>query len=186
MIPLTDLWLPILVSAALVFVASSLVHMALRWHNFDARALPAEDKVLAALRSAGVTAGEYRYPHCSSMKEMGTPEFAAKFASGPVGHMTIMRNGPYNMGRALGQWFLFCIVIGVFVAYTASLALARGADYSVVFRFTGTVAVLGYSFSSVTQSIWKGVPWSTTLKFIVDGVVYGLVTAGAFGWLWPK
>ncbi len=183
---LTELWMPILVSAALVFVISSLVHMVLQWHNTDARPLPAEDKALAALRGAGVTAGEYRFPHCSSMKEMGTPEFAAKLASGPVGHMTIVPSGPYKMGGALLQWFLFCIVIGVFVAYTGSLALPRGADYTVVFRFTGTVAVLGYAFSNVTHSIWKGVPWSTTFKFIVDGVAYGLVTAGAFGWLWPK
>lgn len=186
MISLTDLWLPILVSAALVFVVSSLVHMVLQWHNSDARALPAEDKTLAALRSAGVSAGEYRFPHCSSMKEMGSPEFAAKLQSGPVGHMTVFAGGSHGMGKSLLQWFIYCVVIGVFVAYTASLALQRGADYSVVFRFTGTVAVLGYALGSVTNSIWKGVPWSTTFKFIVDGVAYGLVTAGAFGWLWPK
>jgi hypothetical protein len=77
-------------------------------------------------------------------------------------------------------------VIGVFVAYIASLALPRGTDYSVVFRFTGTVAVLGYAFGNVSNSIWKGVPWSSTVKYVVDGVAYGLVTAGAFGWLWPK
>lgn len=186
MIPLTDLWLPILVSAALVFVVSSLVHMVLQWHNSDARQLPNEDKVLAALRSSGLTAGEYRFPYCTTMKEMGTPEFAAKLASGPVGNMTIMPSGPHGIGRSLMQWFVLCVVIGVFVAYTGSLALPRGAEYSVVFRFTGTVAVLGYAISNVTHSIWKGVPWSSTIKYMIDGVAYGLVTAGAFGWLWPK
>lgn len=186
MIPLIDLWLPVLVSAALVFVVSSLVHMVLKWHNSDARPLPNEDKALAALRSAGVTPGEYRFPYCSTMKDMGTQEFAAKLASGPVGNMTVVPSGPIAMGRSLLQWFVLCIVIGVFVAYTASLVLPRGADYSVVFRFTGTVAVLGYAFGSVSNSIWKGVPWSSTAKYFVDGVAYGLVTAGAFGWLWPK
>ncbi len=186
MIPLTDLWLPIVVSAAFVFVVSSLVHMAIQWHKNDARQLPNEDSTLAALRGAGLTAGEYRFPFCTTMKEMSTPEFAAKLQSGPVGNMTILPSGPFSMGRSLLQWFLFCIVIGVFVAYIASLALPRGADYSVVFRFTGTVAVLGYAFSNVTHSIWKGVPWGSTVKYFVDGVAYGLVTAGAFGWLWPK
>jgi hypothetical protein len=127
-IPLTDLWLPILVSAALVFVVSSLVHMVLQWHNTDAKQLPNEDKTLAALRSSALSAGEYRFPFCSTMKDMGTPEFAAKLASGPVGHMTIVPSGPYKMGSSLTQWFLFCIMIGVFVAYTTSLALPRGAD----------------------------------------------------------
>ena len=37
----------------------------------------------------------------------------------------------------------------------------------------------------ISESIWKGQSWSTTLKFVFDGLVYGLLTAGVFGWLWP-
>jgi hypothetical protein len=97
-IPLTDLWLPVLVSAALVFVVSSLVHMVIQWHSNDARQLPNEDSTLAAMRGAGLTPGEYRFPFCTSMKDMGTPEFAAKLQSGPVGNMTILPSGPFSMG----------------------------------------------------------------------------------------
>ena len=35
MVSLADLWLPILLSAVLVFVASSLIHMVLGWHRHD-------------------------------------------------------------------------------------------------------------------------------------------------------
>lgn len=78
-------------------------------------------------------------------------------------------------------------MISVFVAYLTSLALPLGTkhDYMKVFRIAGTVAVLGYAFSNVTDSIWKGVSWAITLRFVFDGIVYGLVTAGTFGWLWP-
>jgi len=35
------------------------------------------------------------------------------------------------------------------------------------------------------MSIWYRRSWSTTLKATLDGVIYGLLTGGAFGWLWP-
>ncbi len=60
-----------------------------------------------------------------------------------------------------------------------------GADYMAVFRFTGTVAILAYAVCAVPDSIWKGQRWSVTIKFVFDGVVYGLATAGTFAWLWP-
>lgn len=182
MATLVALWLPILVSAVFVFVASSIIHMALPIHKGDYGGMPDEDRVLDALR-ASVKPGQYRFPYASSMKECGTPEMKAKFARGPVGTIVIM-NG-MNMGKALGQWFVFCLVIGVFVAYVTSLALPFGADYMRVFRIAGTVAVIAHAFSSVNDSIWKGVSWGTTLRFAFDGLVYGLVTAGTFGWLWP-
>jgi hypothetical protein len=28
--------------------------------------------------------------------------------------------------------------------------------------------------------------WGTTIKEVIDGLVYGLLTAGTFGWLWPR
>ena len=40
MVPLTDLWLPILLSAILVFVASSVMHMLLTYHRSDYRQTP--------------------------------------------------------------------------------------------------------------------------------------------------
>jgi hypothetical protein len=48
---------------------------------------------------------------------------------------------------------------------------------------TGTVAVLGYAVTSISNSIWKGQAWTTTAKFMLDGVIYGLVTGAVFAWL---
>lgn len=182
MATLVALWLPILLSAVFVFVVSSVIHMALPIHKGDYGGMPQEDRVLDALR-AGVPPGQYRFPYASSMKEYGSPAMKAKFERGPVGSIVVLRG--MNMGKALGQWFVFCLVIGVFVAYVTGLALPAGAEYMRVFRIAGTVAVIAHAFSSVNDSIWKGVSWSTTLKFAFDGVVYGLVTAGTFAWLWP-
>ena len=185
MIPLIELWLPILLSAVFVFVASSIIHMVLATHNSDYKKLPGEEKVLQEMRTQGVAPGTYAIPRAGSMKEMATPEMIEKYKRGPVGFMTVIPSGPPAMGRNLVLWFLYSIFIGVFVAYVSALGLSRGADYLAVFRIAGTVAILGYAVSSIPDSIWKGQRWGITLKFVFDGVVYGLVTAGTFGWLWP-
>ena len=182
---LSELWLPILVSAVAVFLASSVIHMMLPIHRSDMKQLPEEDTVRAALREAGVTQGEYCFPWAQSMKDLGEPGMLAKFQEGPVGMLTVRPSGTPGMGKSLVQWFLYTIVVSVFAAYLAWEALGPGVDYLSVFRFAGTVAVLAYANSNVTNSIWKGASWATTAKFVFDGVVYGTVTAGVFGWLWP-
>lgn len=185
MIPLIDLWLPILLSAVIVFVASSIFHMMLPIHKNDYRTLPDEDKALAALREAGATPGHYMFPACNDMKLMKSPEMLEKYTRGPVGFMTILPNGPFNMGKGLGLWFVFCLIVGIFTAYIGSLALPAGSGYDMVFRVTGAVAILGYAFTHFVDSVWKGLSWSITVKFMAEGVVYALLTAGVFGWLWP-
>ena len=183
MTPLASLWLPILLSAVFVFVASSLLHMVLQLHRSDYRKLPAEDELLEALRRTNTPPGQYMFPGADSMQEMGTPEMGAKFARGPIGTLIVRPGGSLKMGTSLGTWFLFCLLIGVLVAYVTGLAKGPGAGG--VFRFTSAVAALGYAFSSVPDSIWKGVRWSQTAKFVFDGLVYALVTGATFAWLWP-
>jgi len=182
---LADLWLPILVSAAFVFIMSSLFHLVAPIHKGDYRHLADEAKVMAALRDDGVKPGQYMFPMCNCMKDMSSPEMIAKQNQGPVGFMTIIPNGPVGMGKSLVMWFIFCLIVGVFAAYVTALALGPGAEYLRVFRISGAVAVLGYAFTHFTDSVWKGLPWSISLKFIGEGIVYGLLTAGSFAWLWP-
>ncbi|MFM1873954.1 MAG: hypothetical protein RL398_3376 [Planctomycetota bacterium] len=182
MVELAALWLPILVSAVFVFLASSVIHMALPIHRGDYRKLPREDAVLDTLRSS-VPPGQYMFPCADSMKDMGTPEMQAKFAHGPLGTLIVRPGGSMNMGKSLGQWFVLCLCIGLCVAYAVGLVLPAGDGR--VFRIATTIATLAYAFGGVTDSIWKGVRWSTTLKFVFDGVVYGLVTGATFAWLWP-
>ena len=185
MVTIAQLWMPILVSAVFVFIASSLLHMVIPIHKGDYKKMPGEEKVLAEMRANGLQPGSYMFPCAASMKDMGSPEMIEKMNKGPVGNLIVIPSGPFNMGKSLGQWFAYSVLISVFVAYAGTLALSAGAGYSAVFRFTGTIAILGYAFSAVPDSIWKGQGWGITGKFVFDGIVYGLVTAGTFGWLWP-
>ena len=178
-----SLWLPIVLSAVIVFIASSIIHMVLGVHNSDYKKLPGEDEIAAAMREQGVAPGYYSLPHAADMKEMGTPEHTEKLQQGPVGLVTVMPSGPPVMAKFLGQWFAFCLVIGVFAAYMVSRTLGAGADYLAVFRVAGTTAFLGYSAAEPIASIWKGQPWSVTMKHVFDGLIYALLTGGVFGWL---
>jgi len=186
MVTLTELWLPILLSTVAVFVASSLIHTVLGYHNSDYRKMPEQDKVCEAIRAAGVPPGTYHFPHGGDYKGMSDPAFQEKLKQGPVGIATIMPSGPINMGKYLVCWFLYCLAVGVFVAYVTGRALGPGTAYLAVFRIAGTVAFMAYAMAHTHNSIWKGEPWGTTFKFYFDGLVYALLTAGFFGWLWPR
>jgi hypothetical protein len=185
-VPITALWLPILLSAVIVFVVSSLIHMILPLHKNDYRKLPDEEKVMDALRSAGVTPGRmYIFPY-TTHKEMKLPEAREKFKRGPIGGITIRPTGVPGMAKFLIQWFLYCIVVGIFVAYLTGRTRAAGAPYLEVFRVAGASAFLAYSVALIQDAIWKGEDWGVTFKHVVDGFIFALVTAGTFSWLWPK
>ena len=185
MVPLAELWLPILLAAVIVFVGSSILHMVLRYHRGDYRQLPQEEAVLTSLRSAGVTPGVYVLPYARDPKEHKKPEMQEKMRRGPVGLLTVMPSGPMNMGKYLGSWFAYCLVVSLFVAYLAGHTLPPGTHYPRVFRVTGIAAFMTYGLSQISNMIWAGQPRSTTAKHVLDGFIYGLLTAGTFGWLWP-
>ena len=182
---LSALWLPILLSSVIVFVASSIIHMVLPWHKTDYPKVPDEDRVRDALRPFAIPPGDYMVPRCENSKELRTPEFAEKMNQGPVIVMTVLPNGQWSMGRNLGLWFLYCAVVGVFAAYVAGRALPAGASYAHVFQFVGATTFIGYALALWQMSIWYRRAWSTTIKATIDGLIYALLTAGTFGWLWP-
>jgi hypothetical protein len=185
MVGLAALWLPIVLSAVAVFVASSITHMVLRYHWSDFQGMPGEDGVLEAMRKAGVQPGNYNFPHAKSMAELKEPEVCKKWEQGPVGMLYVMPSGAPAMGKSLAQWFLYSLVVGFLVAYVAGRTLGPGTEYLQVFRVAGTVAFLAYAGSEPVMSIWKGQKWSTTAKNVLDDLIYALLTGGMFGWLWP-
>lgn len=185
MVPIMSLWVPILLAAVLVFVASSIIHMVLPYHRTDYRKVPSEDEVMDAVRKFGIPPGDYMMPCAVSPKERIAPAFVDKMKKGPVAVMTVMPAGPPAMGKSLAQWFIYCIVVGIFAAYITGRALPPGAQYLTVFQLAGCSAFMGYALALWPISIWLRRAWGTTLKSTVDGFVYGLLTAGAFGWLWP-
>ncbi len=179
-----SLWLPILLSAVFVFVLSALIHMALPWHKNDFKKMPDEDGVRAALRPFDVPPGDYMLPHCAD-GNYSTPEYQAKLKDGPNQLVTVLQKGPTPMGPIFVQWFVYLVLVGVFTAYVAYHTLPAEAPYLAVFRIVGAVAFLAHAAALWPQSIWFRRSWSTTVKSTIDGLVYALVTAGTFAWLWP-
>ena len=185
-VSLAQLWLPILLSAVCVFLASSLVHMVLKWHASEYKPLSNEDEVRAAIRKSTPAPGQYVLPHCSDHKDMGTPEMQAKYKEGPVAMLVVMPNGAPAMGAALGKWFVFTVLVGFTAAYLASRTLAPGTHYLQVFRVVGAVSFVAYGFGSFPLAIWMGKPWISVIKDLADALIYSLLSAGVFGWLWPR
>jgi hypothetical protein len=185
MVSLGALWLPIVLSAVAVFVLSSIIHMLLGYHNRDYTPLPNEDAVRAAILSGNPAAKQYIIPYCTP-KERESPEMKRKLAEGPVGVLNLKPSGSEGMGTNLVQWFVYALVVSFFVAYVASHALPEGSEYLRVFQVVGTVGFLAYAAGQLPAAIWMGKPWVVAWKEVFDGLLYGLVTAGMFGWLWPR
>lgn len=185
MVPVLSLWLPILVSAAIVFVVSSLLHMVLGYHTSDLTAVPDEDEIMSALRRHDIVPGNYVIPHAASLAAMKEPAYVTKREQGPVAFFRVMPSGQTGMAGQLAAWLLYALVVGIFAAYISGRALGPGAEYGEVFRFAGGTAFIAYALGTWQESIWFGQKWSTAAKNTLDGLIYGLLTGGVFGWLWP-
>ena len=185
MVSVFSLWLPILLSAVFVFIASSIIHMVLKYHNNDYSAVPKEAEVMDALRPFNIEPGNYSVPRAKDMKDMGSDEYQEKLKKGPVAMMTVIPNVPIQMGSALLSWFIFSLFVGLFAGYVAGIVLAPGSDYMLVFRITSVVSFCGYTLALWSHKIWYHHGTAATIKSTIDGLIYGLLTGGTFGWLWP-
>ena len=182
---LSALWLPILLSAVFVFIASALINMLLKfWHAPDYGQFANEDEVRAAIgRGNPAAPGQYAVPWCTPEK-LKDPAMQEKFRQGPVAMVMLRRPGKMGMGVPLLQWFLFCLLVSLFCAFIA-FALPGGADPHIVFHTTALAALMGYSFGCFTDAIWRSFPWKAAFKYIVDGIIYAIITGFTFVWLWP-
>jgi hypothetical protein len=178
-----SLWLPILLSTVVVFIASSLIWTVVQYHNSDWQKLGDEESARAALK--GTAPGQYSVPHATSGAERNNPEWQEKYREGPAALLYVMPHGSLAMGKQLTQWFVYCLVVSFLVAYVTSVALMPGTDYLNVFRIAGTVAVMTYAGAAPMRAVWFGSTWNSAFKDVLDGLIYGLLTAGVFGWLWP-
>jgi len=182
---MSALWLPILLSSVIVFVASSIIHMASPWHKSDFPKLANEDQVMDALRPLVTGPGDYMVPRPSNMAEMKSAEFRAKVERGPRVIMTVTPGGSMSMTRELVLWFVYLIVVGILTAYVAAHALLPGAPFRAVIRFAGLVSFIAYSSALWQLSIWYRRSWGITFKATVDSLIYAVITALTFAYLWP-
>lgn len=185
-VSLTSLWLPIVLAAVLVFIASSIVHMVLPYHRTDYGKVPKEDDVMNALRPFNIPPGDYMMPKPSGPSDMRSPAFLERWKRGPVGIVTILPNASMSMGGQLVGWFVYCLVVSLFAAYLTSRAVPAGAEYLKVSQVASTAAFLAYGVGHWPMTIWYRRPIAVSLKGTFDGLIYGFLTGGALGWLWPR
>ena len=185
MVPWSALFLPAVLSAVLVFVASSLIHMVLRWHRSEYKTFPNEDEVRAAIGKSAPVPGKYVLPFCEDGKQMATEEMQRKYAEGPNAVLFVRQNGPVQLGPFLGKWFAYSLVVSLVVGYVARATVAPGAETVQVFQVVGAAAWLAYAWAIPSDSIWMGKSWSSTFVYMLDGLIYAALTAAAFAWRWP-
>ncbi len=185
MVSLSALWLPILVSAVAVFIVGFVLNMLMPHHRSDFSKVENEDGLQDAIRNHGMTKGQYYIPYANTAQMMKDPDFVKRAERGPVAFIHVVDNGVGPKPQQLGIYFLHLLVVGFFVAYVSGLAMGEGTSYLKVFQIAGTTAILAHCGALIGNSIWWGFTWSSTFKHVFDGVLYGLVTAGVFGWLWP-
>lgn len=183
--PFGSLWLPVLVAAAAVWVASAIVWMALPHHKKDFSKLPSEDGVADALRKLALKPGQYMLPYMPDMKDCKSPAVVKRFEDGPIALLRVQKNGVPTMGTSLTLYFLYCLLVSFVTAYVARHTLTYGATFQDVFRLTGTIAVASYTMAVIPESIWMWRPWSATIKSVCDSIAYGVMTGLIFAWLWP-
>lgn len=178
-------WLPILLSAGIVFVISSLVHMAFKWHAADYRGFPNEDAVRESLRAGGPVPGKrFVVPYCADMKEMSSEAMKRKYADGPNAVIVFGADGQPNMGRHLGQWFLLCVLVSAVAAFLTAKAYGIGAPAQGAAKMAGAAAFVAYGFGTIQESIWMYRSWASTAKYLLDSALYAVGTAAAFYWTW--
>jgi hypothetical protein len=186
MVPLRQLWIPVLLSAALVFVASSVSHALVRFHRSDFGKLSVEPELLELLRKGAVGPGDYLFPRPSGPEEVRDPAFREKFRRGPAGLATILPPGGLPMGRTYLLWLLYAAAASALAAIVAGGAFPPGASAAAVFRTVAVVGFAAYGVAVWQDSIWYGRSFATSLRFTVDAVAYALLTGGAFAGLWPR
>ena len=176
-----SLWQPIAVTAVVVFIAGSIIWMAMPWHRNDWSKTADEEAVRAAL--AGTDPGHYTVPNVADREQFKDPEVKQKLVEGPQAFITVIPSGESQMGGKLLLMFVYNLLVAIFCAYFVSRTLPAGAEYLAVFRVAGTTAFLAYGMGYIQESIWFGRSWSMTAKTFLDALIYALLTGGIFGWL---
>lgn len=179
---LLSLWLPILVTTIVLFFASFLAWVVLPHHKPDIKRWPDEERLLTFIRESGAAPGDYLFPYIED-KDMKEDWAQARYNEGPWGMVKIWP-GKASMGGNMLKTVLYFFVVSAAVAYAGTLALTPGAPFMDVFQLIAVTAILAHTSGGVLREIWFTRPLRGKLMDFIDGLVYGLITAGLFAWLW--
>jgi len=181
---LLSLWLPILLSAAAVWIVFTIFGMALPHHKQDFIGLPDEDAFMDYLRTSGIKPGNYLFPDFRTSEALKSEKVSQALEAGPVGHLSVWQP-PITMGGKMIATFIVYLVVSTLIAYLASVALPKTAAFAKVFQVVGTAGILAYSFAFIPNAIWFRAYKRTIVASIIDGIVCGVITGAIFAWRWP-
>ena len=184
---LSHLWIPILVSAAAVWIASALAWMIVGHHKNDNPALPNEQEVIDTIKGWNLPPGEYMFPDFRRCKGMTKEQKQAMYENMQKSPMGILRVwGKISMGGNMLWTFVVCLVVSTLIAYLGWSALPHaGSSFAHTFQVLGTAGILAYCFASFPGDIWFQRSRRAMTTNFIDGVVFGLITGAVFAWLWP-
>lgn len=194
---LTHLWIPILASAAAVWIASALAWMAIGHHKNDWKAIPHEEEFIDAVKRMGIPPGNYGFPEFRRCEGLSREQKKAKWEEMQKRPMGLLRVwGPLNMGKSMLLTLLVFLVVSVLVGYLGWSVFPHGGTgageagarpaFGKVMQVLGTAGVLAYCFAGLPNDIWFQKSRRELLTGLIDGVAFGLITGAVFGWLWPK
>lgn len=190
---LSHLWLPILVSAAAVWIASSLAWMVIGHHKHTWKEIPNEDEFIATIKRFRIAPGSCGFPEFRKCEGLSKEEKLAKWEEmqkHPIGVLRVW--GPLSMGRNWVLSLVVNLVASTLIGYHGWSALRHGgsdgaptASFAKVMQVLGTVGILAYCFASLQNDIWFQRSRREVVTGLIDGVVLGLITGAVFRLLWP-
>ena len=184
-----QLWLPIVLSAVILFIASSVIWMFAPHHKTEWKEPPQVDALRTFLRQSGITAGAFVFPHMTAADRADKAKAAEKMKQaeeGPAGVLFLRAPGPMGMGRMMVQQFVFFLVVAALIALLDVHMMDRGTVYLAVFKRDAIIAFLTFGLGTAPESIWFARPWKSFWLQAIDAAIYAGLLAGTFGWLWPR
>ncbi|HZW07400.1 MAG TPA: hypothetical protein VFF65_09765 [Phycisphaerales bacterium] len=187
---LTNLWLPIVVSGAVVWIASAVAWMAVGHHKKDRDPVPGgrEQELMDAITRMSIPPGNYGFPDFCQHDKLPRKErmaaMKALYDRRPMGLLRVW--GEMNMGVNMLLTFVFYLVTSAVIGYLAWATLPQGAPFAKVFQVIATAGILAYCFASFPGDLWFQKKRRAMAMDWIDGIVFGLITAAVFAWLWPR
>ena len=168
-----------LVGGIVVFIAGALLHTVSGLAEVGVKAVPQEDAVLSAMRTAIHEPGFYVFPapnmtpgRSTAQKNSDTAAYMAKYQQGPTGILVLTPGGPtISIGKLLGGEFVIDLVSAFFLS--CILAMGAGGVRSYWKRVSAVTlaALFAALFLGLEYWNWYNFPLNYTCAYIVVVVI---------------